>query len=93
MATTIANKKNWNYGQVVLKERVLPLEREEEEAQDEDEFEDVEEGDEERQDAPPSGSPPSDPPLPLFAQSQPSTHFDMGGSSSTAHMPFDATFL
>jgi len=32
---------------VVIKERVLPPEREEEEAHDEDEFEDVEEGAEE----------------------------------------------
>ena len=32
-------------------------------------------------------------PPPPFTQSQPSTSFDMGGSSSTPHMAYDATFL
>ena len=78
---------------MVIRERALPPEWEEEGAHEEDEFEDVEEEDEERQHAQPSNGPVSDPPPPPFTQSQPSPHFDMGRSSFTPHMPFDATFL
>jgi len=79
---------------VVTREWVLAPEREEEEPQDEkEEFDEGDEGDDKGQDAPPSGDPSNVPPPPLFTQSQPSTHFDMGGSSSTPHIPYDATFL
>jgi len=98
--TAIANKRNWNYDRVVIRDRVLPPEREEEEAQDEgEEFDEGDEGDEgdvgdeEEQDTTPSGDPFNVPPPPPFPQSQLSTHFDMGGSSSTPQMPYDATFL
>jgi len=85
---------------VVIRERVLPPEREEEEAQDEeeefnegDEGDEGDVGDEEEQDTTPSGDPSNVPPPPLFPQSQPTTHFDMGWSSFTPQMPYDATFL
>ena len=95
--TAIANKRNWNCDRVVIGERVLPLEHEEEEAQDEEEEFDEEDegdvGDEQKQDTPPSSDPSNVPTPPLFPQSQPSTHFDMGGSSFTPQMPYDATFL
>jgi len=98
--TAIANKRNWNCDRIVIRERVLPLEHEEEEAHDEgEEFDEEDEGDEgdvrdeQEQDTPLSGDPSNVLPPPPFPQSQPSTHFDMGGSSSTPQMPYEATFL
>jgi len=69
--TAIANKRNWNCDRIVIRKWVLPLEHEEEEAQDEEEEFDEEDegdegdvGDEQEQDTPPSGDPSNVPPPP-----------------------------
>jgi len=101
--TVIANKKTWNCDRVVIRERVFPPEREEQdEAEDEEEeFSKGDEedegyegdvGDEKGKDTLSFDGPSSVPPPPPFTQSQLSTHFDMGGSFSPPQMPYDATF-
>jgi len=55
--TAIANKRNWNCDRVIIRERVLPPEQEEEAQEEEGEFDEGDEGDEgneEAQEAPPA---------------------------------------
>jgi len=44
--TAIANKRKWNCDRVIIRERILPSEQEEEAQDEEDEFEEEDEGDE-----------------------------------------------
>ena len=97
--TAIANKRNWNCDRVIIRERILPSEQEEEAQDEEEEFEEGDEGDEgdegneEAQEAPPASDPSTIQPPPPPSQSHPYGHFDVDGSAFTAQPPYDATFL
>jgi len=94
--TAIANKRNWNCDRVIIRERVLPPEQEEEAQEEEGEFDkgdEGHEGNEKAQEASPASDPSTIQPPPPPSQSHPYDHFDIGGSCSTGQTPYGATFL